>query len=150
MPALSITPVPIAIPHSTNGLAQIAIILGNICLGGLFVIGGVMHMLNFGQVAQLLAALIPRPSFVLTIGTIFQIGAGVLLMCGIAVVPAALGLIGFTVVATLMVLRFWTMPVGPCRHATTNTFLSNIGIDCRERPLTGKKRPIRRGRMGQK
>lgn len=110
-------------------MTELAILLGRGSLGALFVIAGVMHIFGFDAVRRLLAGSgVPWPSSVLLIGTVFQIGAGALLMLGVLVRPAALGLAGFTIAATLMVLRFWTMPPGPGRHAAANALLANVGV----------------------
>ncbi len=69
----------------------------------------------------------PLPRFVLAAGTAFQIAAGTLLILGICVVPAALGLIVFTVAATVMMLNFWDME-GGTRGWAINNWLSNVGI----------------------
>jgi len=42
-------------------------------------------------------------------------------------VPASIGLILFTIVASIMLLNFWDME-GPSRESAMNGFLSNIAI----------------------
>lgn len=105
------------------------IMMGRMALGGLFVIGGLTHIRNMGAVTGLMTRnRIPFARALLVAGTVFQIVVGILLMGGVAVQYAALGLAAFTVAATGMVLRFWELPPGLERHVATNAFLSNLGI----------------------
>ncbi|MPZ40370.1 MAG: DoxX family membrane protein, partial [Rhizobiales bacterium] len=67
------------------------------------------------------------PRLTLAAGTTFQITAGALLMFGLFVVPAALGLTIFTIAASVMMLPFWSMEGTP-RIVAFNNWLSNIGI----------------------
>lgn len=105
------------------------VVMGRMALGGLFVIGGLSHFGNMATVAGLMTRHgVPLVQPLLVAGTLFQIVTGTLLMAGIAVHYAALGLVAFTVAATGMVLRFWELPQGSERHAATNAFLSNLGV----------------------
>lgn len=102
---------------------------GRVALGGMFVAAGIIHFFRFAAVSQRLAASgIPFPRFVLLAGSLLQIAAGGALALGLCVRPAALGLVVFTIAATLMVLRFWTMPHGPERHMIFNAALINVGL----------------------
>ncbi len=108
---------------------HILIIAGHAAIGFLFVFAGVSHFWRLDQVSALMTQNgIPFSRIILVIGSLFQIVAGGLLAIGLYVMPAALGLAIFTAAATLMVLRFWTMPVGPARHGASNAFLTNIGV----------------------
>jgi len=101
--------------------------IGRILLGFLFVAGGIRHIMLFSAVAAEMKRMgLPLPRFILTAGTAFQITAGTLLALGIFVFPAALGLIAFTIVASVMMLPFWSMQ--GARTSAYLNWLSNVGI----------------------
>ncbi len=103
-------------------------VLARVLLGSLFVIGGLEH---FRIVAELAARLaqrgVPQSRLLVRLGTAFQIIAGALLMAGLWVPWAALGLIGFTIAASLLMLNFWSME-GGVRAQAQNQFLTNIAV----------------------
>jgi putative oxidoreductase len=103
-------------------------IVGRILLGSLFVIGGLHHLRNFAEISGHVAQRgVPLPRLALGLATGFQAIAGALLMAGLWVPWAAIGLIGFTIVASLLLLNFWTMQ-GPERAGAQNQFLTNIAV----------------------
>jgi putative oxidoreductase len=109
-------------------LAPTLMVVGRALLGCLFVGGGLRHLTIFAAIANDMAKRgVPLPRLALAAGTAFQIAAGTLLILGMFVVPAALGLIVFTVAATVMMLNFWDM-AGETRGWAVNNWLSNIGI----------------------
>jgi putative oxidoreductase len=65
---------------------------------------------------------------VLYAGSVFQIATGALLMLGLFVTWAAIGLIVFTLAASIILLNFWDMEKGQARTSTINVWLSNIAI----------------------
>ncbi len=108
---------------------DILIMIGHAAMGIVFVVAGCSHFWRLDGVSELMTRNgVPSARVLLIIGSLFEIVAGGLLMAGLFVAPAALGLAAFTVAATLMVLRFWTMPHGPARHGASNAFLINVGI----------------------
>jgi putative oxidoreductase len=107
---------------------QWAEILARILLGSLFVIGGLDHLPIINELSQRLAQRgVPLPRLALGVATAFQIAAGALLMAGVWVPWAALGLIAFTVVASLLLLNFWSME-GQARAGARNQFLTNVAV----------------------
>jgi putative oxidoreductase len=109
-------------------LIPVLLTVGRVLLGCLFVAGGLRHVTMFNAVANDMKRMgLPVPRFILAAGTAFQIIAGLLLIFGLLVTPAALGLTLFTIVATVMMLPFWTME-GETRVWAFNNWLSNIGI----------------------
>ncbi|MDP2410131.1 MAG: DoxX family protein [Pseudolabrys sp.] len=108
--------------------ADILLALGRVLLGGLFVVGGIRHFFIVDIITPMIAGRgLPMPKLVLYVGSIFQIVAGLLLMLGLWVAPAAFGLIVFTVTASVMLVNFWDME-GPARQSALSTCLSNGAI----------------------
>lgn len=103
-------------------------VVGRILLGGLFVAGGVHHFFLIAPLTQTIQKRgVPFPALVLIVGSLFQIACGALLMLGLYVAPAALGLVVFTVVASVMLLNFLDMQ-GEHRETAKNTWKSNVAI----------------------
>src|SRR6185436_10604795 len=107
---------------------QVLLILGRFLLGALFVYGGVSHLFAIPALTQAIAARgVPAPRLVLLVGSAFQFVAGLLLIIGLFVVPAAFALVLFTLAASALLVNFWDME-GHAREAATNVWLSNLAI----------------------
>jgi putative oxidoreductase len=70
---------------------------------------------------------VPAPRLVLLVGSAFQFVAGLLLILGLFIAPAAFALILFTFTASVMLVNFWDMEE-PARDAAINVWLSNLAI----------------------
>ena len=103
--------------------------LGRICLGGLFVVGGLRHFFEQPALTTMMTARgVPLPRPTLLAGSVFQVVAGALLMADLFTFAAALGLVLFTIAASLMFLCYWRLPSGPERERAINGLLANIGV----------------------
>ena len=106
----------------------LSLVVGRLLLGAFFVAGGVHHFFLLPQITQAMARRgVPAPGFVLILGSAFQIVAGVMLAAGIFVPAAALGLVAFTIAASLMLVNFWDME-GAAREGAVSTWKSNLAI----------------------
>ena len=111
-----------------DGLAFTILVVGRLLLGGLFVAGGIHHFFVIVPITDAIEARgVPFAKSVLIAGSLFQIAAGLLLMLGLCVVPAAFGLIIFTLAASVMLLNFWDMQE-TARDSAINSWKSNIAI----------------------
>lgn len=109
-------------------MSDLAIRLGYLVLGGLFVWAGIDHFRRFAAVSGLLAARHwPRPKAVLVAVSVFQIVAGLGLALGVGRPAAALALAGFTIAASLLLVNFWRFD-GPEREGMRSTFVVNMGL----------------------
>jgi putative oxidoreductase len=103
-------------------------LIGRILLGGMFVVAGLRHLMIVPELTLAVAARgVPFPRAVLLAGTGFQIVAGLALVLGFCVTWAALGLILFTVVASVLLVNFWDKD-GEERIALANALQTNIGL----------------------
>lgn len=107
--------------------AELLLIAGRVLLGALFVTAGITHLRAWRMIAGAVGKRVPVPNLVLGLGTGFQLIAGALLVAGVFVTPAALGLVGFTLAASVLMLNFWDMD-GAERHAAVNQWLTNAGV----------------------
>lgn len=111
-----------------DGLAFTMLVVGRLLLGGLFVAGGIHHFFVIVPITDAIEARgVPFAKSVLIAGSLFQIAAGLLLMLGLCVVPAAFGLIIFTLAASVMLLNFWDMQE-TARDSAINSWKSNMAI----------------------
>jgi putative oxidoreductase len=101
-------------------LPYVLVLLGRLLLGGLFVFGGVRHLFLIPILTQVIAARgVPFPRLVLLAGSAFQFIAGILVILGLFVPAAAFGLVLFTLVASIMLLNFWTWKASRARTPST-------------------------------
>ena len=102
--------------------------IGRLLLGGLFVVGGIHHFFMLPGITQALAARgVPAAKLVLLLGSMFQILAGLALIVGFYPMWAALGLVAFTLAASVLLVNFWGMD-GPTRANAITTWQSNLAI----------------------
>ena len=102
--------------------------VGLVLLGSLFVYGGINHFfINAKIVPMMVARGLPLPRATLYAGSLFQIAAGAFLMLGMFVAAAALGLVLFTLAASVMMANFWDLQ-GEAREMLKNVWLSNMAI----------------------
>ena len=106
----------------------ILLFIGRLLLGGLFVVGGIRHLFDLPAITQAIAARrIPAAKLALLSGTAFQIVAGLALIFDFYPTWAALGLVAFTVAASVLLLNFWSTE-GPARDNAVNAWQSNLAI----------------------
>jgi putative oxidoreductase len=111
-----------------DGMSDLAIVLGHLLLGGLFVFAGFDHFLRFEVVSGMLAQRgWTRPRPMLAVASVFQVVAGLGLALGVLRPWAALGLAAFTIAASLTLLDFWRFR-GPQREGMRSGFLVNVGL----------------------
>lgn len=112
----------------SSEIVNVMMIVGRVLLGLLFVWGGASHFVNMPPVLAMVEARgVPFPRLVLILGSLWELVLGLLLMLGLFVTPAALGLIPFTILATLMLLNFWDK-TGPEREGLKNAALTNLAV----------------------
>ena len=110
-------------------LPNALVALGQLLLGALFVYGGINHFFIAPKIVPMMVARgVPYPHLTLYAGSIFQAVCGACLTLGILIAPAALGLVAFTVAASVMLVNFWDLPQGEAREMLKGVFASNVAI----------------------
>ncbi|WP_454854457.1 DoxX family protein [Rhizobium binxianense] len=69
----------------------------------------------------------PAPFFAVAV-IAFELAASAMVVSGFLRWAGALGLAGFTLLATLIALRFWELPSGMDRMMATNAFFEHLGL----------------------
>lgn len=104
------------------------VIAGHLLIGGVFVVAGLRNVANRVPLTGLLAARgAPFPGLLLAAGIALQIVAGALVMAGIWTDAAALGLLAFLAVATVIFHNFWDHQ-GLERANRINGLASNVAL----------------------
>jgi putative oxidoreductase len=86
-------------------------LFGRILIGGIFVQSGFAKLMDLNGFAAMLAdGGVPMASVLAPIGAAAEFGGGLAIVLGLATRYAALLMIGFTIVATMISHRFWTYP----------------------------------------
>jgi putative oxidoreductase len=104
------------------------ILLARLLLGGAFVFAGLRNMTNVPALAGLMTARgVPQAKLVLFAGIALQVIAGALIVVGMWMPYAAVVLILFLVVATIMFHNFWDHE-GLERGNRINGVVSNVAL----------------------
>jgi uncharacterized membrane protein YphA (DoxX/SURF4 family) len=91
--------------------------------------GGIVKATDFrGAIAEIehfgLAPAVPIAMAVIAL----ELGASVMILTGFYRWLGALALAGFTLMATLIALRFWELPAGQERFMAANAFFEHLGL----------------------
>jgi putative oxidoreductase len=102
--------------------------LGYFVLGGMFVLAGLRHFLDFETAkAPLERRQYPSPGLLLGTGSLVELCAGGCLAAGWGRPWAAVALIAFTIVASLMFIDFWNF-TGTQRQEVHAAFVLNVAV----------------------
>jgi uncharacterized membrane protein YphA (DoxX/SURF4 family) len=91
--------------------------------------GGIVKAFNFGgAIAEMQHfGLAPAAPFAIAV-IVLELGASVMILTGFYRWLAALALAGFTLMATLIALRFWELTAGQERFMAANAFFEHLGL----------------------
>ncbi len=102
--------------------------IGRLTLGGAFIFAGLRNLTNVAALTGLMGGRgVPFPKLALYAGIVWQVVCGVVLITGPWIACAALGLIGFLVVATPIFHNFWDHQ-GIDRGNRINGWVSNVAL----------------------
>ena len=109
-------------------IADVLWIVGRLLLGLYFAAAGIHHFSAIEPLTQAIAARgVPAARMVLLAGSVFQTVCGVALILGFWPAWAALGLVLFTIAASLLFLNFWSME-GAARDGAVGTWKTNLAL----------------------
>lgn len=109
-------------------LEQAIFVIGRALLGGLFLYAGVRHFFIADAIVPALQARgVPAPRLSLYVASGIEAALGALLVMGLFVAFAALGLAAFVIVATVTLVNFWDK-TGAEREALLIPFTNNVAI----------------------
>ena len=103
-------------------------ILGRLLLGLYFAWAGIHHFTELDRLTQAMTARgVPAARWVLLIGSAFQAVCGIALILGFQPGWAALGLVLFTIVASIVFLDFWNKEA-EARAGAIGTWKTNFAL----------------------
>jgi len=103
-------------------------LLGRILIGAIFVHSGFEKLMNLdGFAASLAKGGLPFSSEQAPVGAVVEFVGGLAIVLGLGTRYAALLMIAFTIVATLIAHRFWAAPPDQ-RHMQVVQFAKNVAI----------------------
>lgn len=109
---------------------RLLVTTGRVLLGLYFIMPGIMKITGWsGTVDYMASHGMVFITFFLVLTIILQLGGGAALVVGWHTKPVAFVLAGLTLVISLVMHDFWTMPAGELQtgHETQN-FIKNMGI----------------------
>ncbi|MDJ0388744.1 DoxX family protein [Roseomonas sp. E05] len=91
--------------------------------------GGLNKLLDFeGTLAEMRLFGLAPEMLVASVVILLELGASAMILAGRLRWLGALGLAAFTLLASLLALRFWEMPLGQERVMATNGFFEHLGL----------------------
>lgn len=91
--------------------------------------GGIVKLADFqGAIGEMTHFGLAPAAFFAAAVIVLELGASVMILSGRWRWLGALGLAGFTLLATGLALRFWELPAGPQRFAAANSFFEHLGL----------------------
>ena len=113
---------------SASAYGDVVLLVGRVLLGGIFVVSGYAKVVAVSAFAATLERRgVPLASVMGVIGAYVEFLGGLAIVLGIEVRCAALVMIAFVIVATLISHRFWELE-GALRDAQRTQFSKNVAI----------------------
>jgi putative oxidoreductase len=117
------------IDRATMALEPVMLLVGRLCIGVLFVPGGWGKITHIAGFSQMLASRgVPAPGVLGYLGAAVEFLGGLAVALGVKTRAAALLMVAFTIVATLISHRFWEFSDAAARTAQQVNFFKNVAI----------------------
>ncbi len=112
-----------------GALSIVVLFLAHLGLCAAYIQGGLVKLTDFpGAVAEMAHFRLTPPVLFAVLVIALELGASVMVLTGLLRWLGALTLAGFTLLSTLIALRFWEQPAGKARHAEANAFFEHLGL----------------------
>jgi uncharacterized membrane protein YphA (DoxX/SURF4 family) len=94
-----------------------------------YIQGGLVKLTDFpGAVAEMAHFRLSPPALFAALVIMMELACSAMVLTGYLRWLGALTLAGFTLLSTLIALRFWEQPAGETRHSDANAFFEHIGL----------------------
>ena len=91
--------------------------------------GGLVKLFDFqSAIGEMTHFGLAPPALFAILVILLELGASAMILTGLFRWAGALGLAGFTLLATFIALRFWELPAGQDRFMAANSFFEHIGL----------------------
>jgi putative oxidoreductase len=119
---------PVARPTEAHA-DGLAMLVGRLALAAIFIVSGFGKLTNLGGFEQMLASQgVPAANVVGVLGACVEFFGGLAIAIGFEARLAALLMIAFTIVATLIAHRFWEVAEPAARMGQQINFMKNVAI----------------------
>lgn len=115
--------------EASDSLSIAVLFLAHLGLCAAYIQGGLVKLFDFpGAVAEMIHFRLAPPALFAVLVIALELIASAMVLTGYLRWLGALGLAGFTLLSTLIALRFWERPAGKARHADANAFFEHLGL----------------------
>ena len=112
-----------------GALSSAILFLAHLGLCAAYIQGGLVKMNDFpGAVAEMNHFRLAPPALFAVLVIALELVASAMVMTGVLRWLGALALAGFTLLSTLVVLRFREQPAGKAGHADANAYFEHLGL----------------------
>ncbi|MFT6778113.1 MAG: putative oxidoreductase [Paraglaciecola sp.] len=110
-------------------IENICLLLGRLLMGTYFILPGLMKISNYqGTTDAMLAHNVPATALLLPVTIVIQVVAGLAIIIGFKGKIAAFLLAGLTLIISIYMHNFWTLPEGMERGHEIQNFIKNMAI----------------------
>jgi len=110
-------------------LSAAALFLAHLALCAAYIQGGWAKLNDFPcAVAEMARFRLNPPAVFAVLVIAIELGASAMVLTGFLRWLGALALAGFTLLSTLLALRFWEQPAGEARTEKANAFFEHVGL----------------------
>jgi putative oxidoreductase len=122
-------PLPASNRNRTGGIMRAPFLLGRLMFGGYFIVSGINHFKNKGQMTQYTAAKnVPQPEVAVPATGAALIAGGASILLGVKPKLGAAGLVGFLVGVSPIMHDFWKQEDPQQRMNDTINFMKNLAL----------------------
>lgn len=108
---------------------MVMLFIAHLGLCAAYIQGGLVKLANFpGAVAEMAHFRLAPPALFAVLVIAMELFSSAMVVTGVLRWLGALALAAFTLLSTLIALRFWHLPAGKTRHATSNAFFEHLGL----------------------
>ena len=112
-----------------GALSTGVLFLAHLGLCAAYIQGGLVKLTDFpGAVAEMAYFRLAPPVLFAVLVIVLELVASAMVVTGLLRWLGALTLAGFTLLSTLIALRFWEQPAGEARRAEANAFFEHLGL----------------------
>lgn len=110
-------------------MSAAVLFLAHLALCAAYIQGGLAKLKDFpGAVAEMARFRLNPPALFAILAITVELGASAMVLTGLLRWLGALTLAGFTLLSTLLALRFWQQPAGVARKEMANAFFEHLGL----------------------
>jgi len=113
----------------SSSLSATVVFMAHLGLCAAYIQGGIVKLTDFpGAIDEMRRFRLAPPAMFAVLVIALELLASAMILTGFLRWLGALALAGFTLLSTLIALRFWEQPEGETRQAAANAFFEHFGL----------------------